>query len=326
MHTITAITHLGTTGASITSAGASAPSRSWLQTHGRHYLKTFKHYVSSPRWLAMYLTGRFAPCRAVAVRMFPRATPIADDPLDPFAGVSASRMAETLKADGFAPGLQLPAETCAALRRFAEGHVCYGDGDPAKEFTLENREVAERVHGKRFLLGRYYESSDQCETIRRIERSPTLRRIAALYTGARPIHIGSRMWWSFAGESTEVDKVRSGQGFHWDLDDYRALTFFFYLTEVTPDSGPHVVVRGSHERKKLRHIWSLTKSRAEAELRAYYGDDRFVELCGPAGFGFAENTFTFHKGSAPRNRDRLLLQVRFGIQDFGTATDRKPAA
>jgi hypothetical protein len=112
--------------------------------------------------------------------------------------------------------------------------------------------------------------------------------------------------------------MRDGQGFHYDIDGYRALAFFFYLTDVGPSNGPHVYVRGSHTKKLLRHIVSLYKGRTDAEIESVYGLERQVVCHGPAGSGFAEDIFGFHKGVHPQSGDRLIVQLRFGLRDYGT--------
>jgi hypothetical protein len=55
----------------------------------------------------------------------------------------------------------------------------------------------------------------------------------------------------------------------------------------------------------------------DAETERSYGCERRAILCGPAGFGFAEDRFGFHKGASPENGDRLLIQLRYGLRDYG---------
>jgi hypothetical protein len=101
--------------------------------------------------------------------------------------------------------------------------------------------------------------------------------------------------------------------------DYRALFFFFYLTDVDSTTGPHMVARGSHRRKKLRHRLSLFVGRPDGEIIEYYGGDNVVTVTGPAGTGFAEDPFCFHRGTPPTSGDRLMLRVHFRISDYGPA-------
>jgi hypothetical protein len=76
-------------------------------------------------------------------------------------------------------------------------------------------------------------------------------------------------------------------------------------------------MRGTHKRKALKHLVSLHKAQSDEEVEARYGVDRQIVLCGPAGSGFAEDIFGYHKGLPP-DEDRLIAQVRFGLHDYGT--------
>ena len=112
--------------------------------------------------------------------------------------------------------------------------------------------------------------------------------------------------------------MKSAQGFHYDIDGYRGLTFFFYLTDVGLSNGPHVYVRGTHVKKAWKHVVSLYKGRSDDEIDQSYGKERQVVSCGPAGSGFAEDIFGFHKGLHPESGDRLIVQLRYGLRDYGT--------
>jgi hypothetical protein len=66
---------------------------------------------------------------------------------------------------------------------------------------------------------------------------------------------------------------------------------------------------------------SVHKSRPDEEIEGHYPAEDIRVICGKAGTGFAEDTFCFHKGQAPRSQDRLMLQVRFGLRDYGTGRE-----
>jgi hypothetical protein len=123
------------------------------------------------------------------------------------------------------------------------------------------------------------------------------------------------MWWSFPTEMSEYQKARNAQLFHYDLDDFRFVKFFWYLTDVDETAGPHVMVLGTHDRKKIAHQL-LIRRIPDDEVVAGYGTERVKEITLPAGKGFAEDTFCLHKGQAPTGKARLLLQLEFGVNDF----------
>lgn len=53
------------------------------------------------------------------------------------------------------------------------------------------------------------------------------------------------------------------------------------------------------------------------DIVKYYGADNVVPICGKAGFGFAEDTFCFHKAMIPTRKDRLMLQIQFARKNYG---------
>jgi hypothetical protein len=152
--------------------------------------------------------------------------------------------------------------------------------------------------------------------LRTLASDQQLLAIARQYLGTEPALIDARIWWSFAGPANTAQKVKAGQGFHYDIDGYRGLTFFFYLTDVTPSSGPHVYVRGTHVKKAWSHLVTISKARSDKEIEERYGPEHQTILCGPPGSGFAEDIFGFHKGLHPESADRLIVQVRYGLRAY----------
>jgi hypothetical protein len=207
------------------------------------------------------------------------------------------------------------------LKAYSETATCFGDGKREYSFQISRRAVAEEQFRTRFTVGKYLNAPRACPALSRLARDPGLWAIARNYLHCEPSIVAARVWWSFAAPATPDQQTGNGQTFHFDIDGYRSVAFFFYLTEVDNESGPHVCVRGSHKRKSWPHLLSLHKSRPDAEIEAEYPRRDIWVLCGEEGQGFAEDTFCFHKGLAPQSRDRLLLQIRFALRDYGTGRD-----
>jgi len=270
----------------------------------------------------MYTFGRFEAIRKTAVLLNRYRNP----PLLAAANRSrdihplpVSEVTAQIRTDGLFNGLALKQETLTQLLEYCSENVCYAEGERTLPFYVQGRAAAERQYVRRILLGRYLDCRSHCAAVARLERDATLRAIAREYFGSEPVLIGARMWWSFATHSTPDERSKSGQTFHYDIDGYRSLAFFFYLTDVDEDAGPHIYVSGSHRRKRLRHLVSLRKSKTDAAIESVYGISAVKTVEGRAGQGFAEDLFCFHKGLGPRKRDRLVLQIRFGLRDYGTS-------
>ena len=127
------------------------------------------------------------------------------------------------------------------------------------------------------------------------------------------------MGWCFTGKK-EAYSQKGVIGdplvlFHYDLDDYRALKFFFYLTDVDSLSGSHLCIAGSHKKRKLWHC--ISRCQSDKNIFNYYDSESIISVSGPAGFGFAEDPFCFHRGSPPVNSHRLMIQLEFALNDYG---------
>jgi ectoine hydroxylase-related dioxygenase (phytanoyl-CoA dioxygenase family) len=137
--------------------------------------------------------------------------------------------------------------------------------------------------------------------------------IAQAYLKSRPVMDMVTMWWSFPFHG----KGQSGaaQQYHFDMDRIKFLKFFFYLTDVHSDNGPHCYVAGSHKDKPKAVFRDGRIS--DAEIKKHYSDNRFLEFNGPAGTILAVDTSGFHKGKVLTEGRRLLLQIEFANSLFG---------
>ncbi len=97
--------------------------------------------------------------------------------------------------------------------------------------------------------------------------------------------------------------------FHRDYDGLRAVRVFFYLNEIKEDDGHHEFIVKSHKNLPLRL----------RPIRRYTVDDivsalprkNLRKICGPAGFGFIENTSGLHRGTEPSSGHRIMLTLSF---------------
>lgn len=264
-------------------------------------------------WIVMRLLGRFAPLRGLGVRLsrpVPRET-IERAASTRFPGVSVDAVVSQLRADGVAEGIDLPADTVQAIMDFARRTPFAVN---SRGNATINIDVIESGARNDVTLGEYERPSNSPE-VARLATDPVLLDVAERYLGAPPRHMGTRLWWSFPAEVSNLERSKASQLYHFDLDDFRFLKFFFYLTDVDEGAGPHIAVLGTHNRKKLSHQ-ALIRRLSDEQIAASYGADRIRSICLRAGRGFAEDTFCLHKGQAPTERSRLLLQLEYGINDF----------
>jgi hypothetical protein len=286
-----------------------------------YFTKTLKN----PNWFLMSVLGRFQLFRFIAVAL--AKSPNFDQYQSKaqfssgFNNLNPKQAAEILKKEGLYQGIYLPDILFKEILDFAHSTPCYGNLDPKLGFLYSEKEKYDKKSDP-FLTAQYFNTKELCPAIQTLANDPKLLEIAARYLGAEPVCTGSRLWWNFVvDEAIPYDPNKTITFFHYDLDDYACLRFFFYLTDVGKEGGAHVVVPGSHVKKNLSHILVPVKRRTDQQIFTYYGSENVIRLSGKAGFGFAEDTFCYHKATRPRDKDRLMLQIQFAVYDYGVQND-----
>jgi len=304
--------------------GYEAMWKSW-KIRSRFFSKLQVHLNLGPRYVLLAVAGRIHAMR-IFVQWLAR-TRHSPGSRRPNRAVSAMADfdpgigAKTLKKDGVLTGLRLKDSVHSELRDALFGQLCYGSADLRYPFFYSHKSDAERRYGQRFLQGHYYGIGTPGSAANHVVDDARLNHLLREYFRTQPRLVGMRAWWNFACDASHQDRINAAQEFHYDVDDYLALSVFFYLTDVDDSAGPHIVVRGSHGRKPLRHVLSLSRCRTHKEMLDIYGADRLQVICGQAGAGFIEDSFCFHKGQEPTARDRLVFQLRYALHDYGTGSD-----
>ena len=300
-------------------------------------LRTLTHGLrTQPGYTLMRAAARFASVRAAVTgtRSLLQArrlqaflarceSRIADSP---FASVDREAFVRALHQDGVAFGLALPPAVVEEIRAYAARTPAFADRLEDRGIRPGERDAAERRLGKPILLAQYFNARTGCAAIERLSDDPVLQWIAARYLQSVPAFVGSNLWWTYPVDATPQDRDLHAHRFHRDVDDFRFFKFFFYLTDVAPGEGAHVLVRGSHRRPPATRGWSdrwIIRRYTDDEVAACYPPEDVLEITGPAGTGFAENTLCVHKGRTPLSSPRLLLQLQFALFDYGTMHDER---
>ena len=145
---------------------------------------------------------------------------------------------------------------------------------------------------------------------------PTILSIAQDYLGSAPVFDFIAMWWHT--QSNTPDK-EAAQYFHFDMDRLRWIKFFFYVTDVTAESGPHVFVPESHRDFGLP--FKLRKNGfarlTDDEVALSFPASTWKTFTGSAGSMIVEDTRGLHKGKHVIAGDRLVFQLQFSTSTFG---------
>ncbi|MCX6210824.1 MAG: hypothetical protein NTZ59_15300 [Bacteroidetes bacterium] len=149
--------------------------------------------------------------------------------------------------------------------------------------------------------------------IQKLVFDTSLLAFAQEYLNTKPIVDLLAMWWSvpFAGKG----KSEAAQMYHFDLDRLKFMKFFFYLTDVDGETGPHCYVRGSH--KKLHPTLQRDGRFTDEEVEVAFGKENLMELGGKRGTIMAVDTRGLHKGKDLTKDKRLIFQIEFANSMFG---------
>jgi hypothetical protein len=245
-----------------------------------------------------------------------------------FQGFNREAFLRELRADGVAFGLKLSTPAVNEILEFSRRNPCFADRVPGQGFMLSEKAQADVALRKPILLAQYYNTQRACPAISLLIRDPVLRWLAAKYLGSTPTFAGVNLWWTFPVDALAADRYQHAHMFHRDVDDFRFVKFFFYLTDVLPGDGAHVCVARSHRhpvRIRPGDRWSIRRY-TDAEITSNVTRDAILEICGSAGTGFAEDTYCVHKALTPTKRPRLMLQLQFALFDYGVMHDLREAA
>ncbi|HEY9826584.1 MAG TPA: hypothetical protein V6D19_14160 [Stenomitos sp.] len=281
------------------------------------------------RWLIMFISSRFCLVRDIVALWETRPSQVMQqDPslvysIDPTEEAlivkdTFNTIARQLNETGIYQGLQLNQRIISEIVSFAKSTAMLTrDIKPAITLTYASKKEIQASLGEQILNGDYPNPTQSCLAIHQLENHPILHRIATDYLNREAIHQETSLWWAFKSDRNPLTERIGPENFHYDLDDYRSVSFFFYLTDVTPKSGAHLYVKGSHRRKKIKYQLSLlSRNVADTEIVQYYSSQTIETICGNAGFGFAEDSYGFHRIELPTTEDRLMLKIRFGFHRY----------
>ncbi len=214
---------------------------------------------------------------------------------------------------------RLPSDLCDRLLTFALTQQCVmrpmSTGAEAREARLVDRYDRDRPQGVRYDF-RAQDVIDNLD-VQQLMTDKSLIAVAQGYLRCQPIFDVTSMWWHTA-YSKQPDKD-AAQFWHFDMDRIKWLKFFIYLTDVSPENGPHCFVAGSHRAGGIpRQLRDKGYARlTDEEVAACYAPERFIEFTAPRGTVLAEDTRGLHKGKHVASGDRLMLQLQFSNSLFG---------
>ena len=147
----------------------------------------------------------------------------------------------------------------------------------------------------------------------RLSRDPSITAIVCEYLGLPGhrirVQAGIDALIRVEGNATLIGGYDGAVEFHRDIDSWKWVKVFVYLTDTAEGDGHHEMFPKSHLRTPVSLIPIRRYQRSE--ILAAMPELELRKICGPAGFCFIENTFVFHRGTEPTGNDRLIAILTY---------------
>ena len=245
--------------------------------------------------------------------------------LGTYSGDRLAAIADILKRDGFyvfenklsenvlQDLLKISQSTKAILRK--------SDSDPVNGAT--RRDIYKR--GAPEAVRYDYASEDlmRSEVVQKLVSDPSILAVARAYLGVEPVLDIVTMWWHT--DFSKTPDSNAAQLFHFDMDRIKWLKFFFYVTDVTSETGPHCFIRGTHRAENIpEELLNRGYVRiSDGDMKSFFKAEDFIEFEGRRGTVIAEDTSGLHKGKHVHKGDRLVFQLEFAVSMFGSPGSEK---
>lgn len=155
----------------------------------------------------------------------------------------------------------------------------------------------------------------ECETIDKIFRNKKLVEIVKNYLGTYPKLDSSQIFWSIPyydkfGKPKEPPNKEFG--FHYDIDGFKFLKFFIYLTDVTDENyGQHSFIIKKNDKTFKEKVFR----RIDEQFAIDQYKSRIKNIFGNRGTAFLEDTSYYHKGNFPL-KERGMLAFTYNLSNW----------
>jgi len=183
--------------------------------------------------------------------------------------------------------------------------------DYKKKKYVDDTEFPQKIDSPRY----QYKINDLMElnSMKTLYQDKSIQNLAGAYLQAKPIMDLIACWWSYPVDD-KSSRSAAAQMYHFDMDRVKFIKFFFYLSDVDEETGPHCYIEGSH--RSLPFNFQDERRFTDEEVRKYFpGKERI--LTGKKGTILAVDTRGLHKGLELSKGHRLLLQLEYSNSLFG---------
>lgn len=196
--------------------------------------------------------------------------------------------------------IKIDGKTIMSIKSYLEGKRCY---DPDN-----NIKGIDALHPPSNTMRAFYKNEDisSAPGVMHIANNKKILKLVSNYFSATPKIDSIWAWWAYPNEGTPPT-----QYYHRDIDTLNFLKFFIYLTDVDSQSGPHMIIKSSHN--DISFLTKKDKMHHDKEITEHFSQNDTLEITGEAGYCFLADLFALHKGKIPEKSPRLVLQIIYSI-------------
>ncbi len=296
-----------------------------LSKISNYFVQNRTYLKADPNFFFMKYLGRFLWVRSLAYHFAPQSSYQIDT--SSTIKIFENRISldhdindavREVRENGYYTGLRLTPQHIDEILKFAFSNPCYGDRKQSDQLLLPNMDAVKKQNFYR--VASYGLTQENCKAVQEIKHDANVLALAKGYLGREPVYTHSDLLWSFPGEMDRDQKIAAAQVFHCDINDYRSIKFFFYLTDVEESDGSHSYIEGTHRKRSLidQLLGQRIASKADEKLLAAYDPKKVRTLSGAAGLGFAGDPYCIHRGDAVKRSCRLLFQVEYSFYNYSS--------
>lgn len=156
-----------------------------------------------------------------------------------------------------------------------------------------------------------------CSHIKDIVSDPVILSIVSHYFRCSAELKDLSFWHSFP-TITGQPETDAAQLFHYDLDEFKWLKLFIFLTDVNLNTGPHVYIPGTHKTGSMpKELLEFGYARIpDHVMEMFFPSNTWRSIVCSAGTIVIADTRCYHKGSPLLEGTRSLLSTEFAPSTF----------
>ncbi len=158
-----------------------------------------------------------------------------------------------------------------------------------------------------------------CTPLLNFANHPTILATVAQYLGAKPSISAIQSWWTI-GEHNQNGNIHYDDIYHRDVDDFRFVKLFVYLTDTSLTTGAHSYIKGSHRSDLLTRRGPIS----DEEAKTNFDTTDFETVTGFAGTAFLEDTWGIHRPLLAIEGRRLIFSVIYSLSIHAPDRPSKP--